>query len=184
VRRVTRFRALGAAAAIALLAGCGGGISAPEPTQQLASAGHSQISLAATNSKLLYIARYSYGDVQIYDSRTLTLIGTISGFTNPRGVAIDSQRNVYVVDQGSNAVNVFHRGATTPFETLDDPDGLIIQVAVGKDGTAYVSNEYSLSLGNGNVVEYPPGNTQPSRRIDDPHFSVVEDVGLDSHNNL
>lgn len=184
MRHVHRFHALGAAAAIALLAGCGGGISAPESTQQFASAGHSQISFAATSSKLLYIARYSYGDVQIYDSRTLTHLGAISGFTNPRGVAVDSQRNVYVVDQGSNTVKVLHRGAATPFETLTDPDGLIIQVAVGKDGTAYVSNEYNLSLGNGNVVEYPPGKTQPSRRIDDRHFSVVEDVGLDSHNDL
>src|SRR5580700_4800755 len=94
MRHVHRFHALGAAAAIALLAGCGGGISAPESTQQFASAGHSQISFAATSSKLLYIARYSYGDVQIYDSRTLTHLGAISGFTNPRGVAVDSQRNV------------------------------------------------------------------------------------------
>jgi hypothetical protein len=38
--------------------------------------------------------------------------------------------------------------------------------------------------GRGNVLEYPPGSTRPTRRIDDRDFSVVEDVGLDSHNNL
>jgi hypothetical protein len=170
---------------MALLAGCGGATTVPEAaTQPVARNEQSRISLDTMNSKLLYIARHSFGDVRIYNSQTLALVGTLSGITDPAGVALDSRRNVYVVDQGLNDVKVFHRGSGTPFETLTDPDGFALQVAVGNDGTAYVTNEYSTHLGNGNVVEYAPGQTKPSRRIDDPHFSVVEDVGLDSHNNL
>ena len=107
----------GAAAAIALLGGCSVGTPLTDSTQQLARARHSQISQVATNSKLLYIARYSYRDVQVYDSRTLAHIGAISGFTNPRGLAVDSRRNVYVVDQGLNTVEVFHRGKTLGIPT-------------------------------------------------------------------
>lgn len=180
----SRFHLLGAAAAFALLAGCGGATSVPEAaTQLIPRSGQNRISLDTTNSKLLYIARYSSGDVRIYNSRTLALVGSLSGITNPQGVALDSRRNVYVVDQGLNVVKVFHRGAGTPFETLTDPDGSALQVAVGNDGTVYLSNEYN-HFGNGNVAEYPPGKTLPNTQIDDPHFSVVEDVGLDSHDNL
>jgi hypothetical protein len=194
VRHVRRFHHLPAVAGIAiLLAGCGGAMQ-PTPLQRwgtvtqamqrVAAGGQSWISPAAKASKLLYIARFSYHDVQIYDSRTLKLIGALSGLTNPQGVALDKQRNVYVVDQGPNVVSVFHRGKTAPFETLTDHDGYLLQVVVGNDGTVYVTDEYNFSLGNGNVIEYAPGATTPSRRIDDRHFNVVEDVGLDSHNNL
>jgi hypothetical protein len=177
-----------------LLPACGGNISgAPAarsaltpavPTLRFAAAGKSWISPAAQRSKLLYISRYSYNDVQIYDSRTLKQVGVISGVTNPQGVALDKRRNVYVADQGANAVEVFHRGQTTPFETLTDSDGYLFQVVVGNDGTVYVSNEYGLSLGNGNVIEYAPGATTPSREITDRHFNLVEDAGVDSRNNL
>ena len=186
MRHATLFHLLGATIAMALLAGCGGAAPVPEAANQIVSArsDRSQISRSATSSKLLYIARYSSDDVRIYDSRTLALVGSLSGIANPVGVALDSRRNVYVVDQGLNVVKVFHRGSGTPFETLTDPDGFAIQVTVGNDGTVYVSNEYNTHLGNGNVVVYPPGETRPNRRIDDSHFSVVEDVGLDSHNNL
>lgn len=159
-------------------------MSVPQAANRPATAGHGWVSLVATGAKLLYIARYSLGDVQIYDSRTLRLIGALAGFANPQGVAVDRRRNVYVVDQGSNAVFVFRRGSTMPFETLTDPDGFALQMAVGSDGAVYLSNEYDNHLGNGNIVEYRPGETRPTRRIDDRDFSVVEDVGLDSHNNL
>lgn len=181
MRHYRLFHLLGATATMALLAGCGGATTVPEvATQPAAHSGQSRISHDATNSKLLYIAIYS--EVQIYDSGTLALVGTLSRI-NPLGVALDSRRNVYVVDQGSNVINVFHRGARAPFETLTDPAGVALQVAVGDDGTVYVTNGYTHG-GNGNVVEYSPGKTRPNRRIDDPHFSVVGDVGLDSHNNL
>jgi hypothetical protein len=145
---------------------------------------HAWISPAAAHARLLYIARYSYGDVKIYDSRTLAFVGDLTGFAYPQGVAVDNDRNVYVVDQGPNAVFVFHRGATTPSETLSDPDGIALQVVVGIDGTVYLSNEYSLTLGNGNVVEYAHRSTSPTLEIKNRQFSVVEDVGLDSKNNL
>lgn len=182
--RYDRFQCIVGAAAIGLLAGCGGAMSAPQALNRPATGSHSWVSRSATGAKLLYVARYSLGNVQIYDSRTLRLVGTLAGFANPQGVAVDGQRNVYVVNQGPNVVFVFRRGSTMPFETLTDPDGIALQTAVGNDGTVYLSNEYNNHLGNGNVLEFPPGETRPTRRIDDRDFSVVEDVGLDSHNNL
>jgi hypothetical protein len=186
--------ALATAVSLGLVDGCTGPRAVFGPPNGTSSAAHAartkvdprpaRIAPNATRAKLLYIARYSFGDVQIYDSRSLGLVGDLTGFTNPRSVAVDDQRNVYVVDQGSNHVFAFHVGATTPFETLTDPDGIAFQVAVGHDGKVYLSNEYSFSLGNGNVAEYASGSTNPTREITNRQFSVVEDVGLDSKNNL
>lgn len=179
-------RFAGALLVVALTAGCSSDRAVPIAVNDipatLRSAGTSVMLSART--KLLYIARYSYGDVQIYDSATLAQVGDITGFTNPQGVAIDSRRNLYVVNQGKNDVLAFHRNVKTPFETLSDPDGIPFQVVAGSDGTVYVTNEYNLSLGNGNVVEYAHGSTSPTGEITNPNFNVVEDVGLDSKNNL
>jgi hypothetical protein len=192
---VLRFqRALRWATAFLLLAGCTGppSASAPKAVTGISSAfvlptaarRPAWISRAASRAKLLYLARYSYGDVKIYDSRTLALVGDLTGFINPQGVALDKQSNLYVVDQGPNEVFVFHRGATTAFRTLTDPDGIALEVVVAHDGTVYLSNEYSPSLGNGNVVVYAPGRNTPTRKITNRDFSVVQDVGLDSSDNL
>lgn len=187
-------RVLVVAAAIVLLVGCAGASRlAPTPTSAARLPGGAALPIAgglswtapsATRSKLLYLARYSYGDVRIYDSQTLALVGDLTGFTNPRGLAVDTKGNVYVTDQAPNKIFAFHRGATAPYRTLTDLDGIVNEVVVGKDGTLYVSNEYDLQLGNGNVIEYAPTGTKPIRKITDPQFSVVEDVGLDSKNNL
>jgi hypothetical protein len=157
--RYDRFQCIVGAAAIWLLAGCGGAMSPPQEANRPATGSHSWVSRGATGAKLLYVARYSLGNVQIYDSRTLRLVGTLAGFANPQGVAVDGRRNVYVVDQGSNVVFVFRRGSTIPFETLTDPDGIALQTAVGNDGTVYLSNEYNNHLGNGTS-----SNIRPARR--------------------
>jgi hypothetical protein len=178
-------RIAGAMFAVVLAAGCSSDHATPSSVGNISAmlGGPRSPVTPATRTKLLYIARYSY-DVQVYDSATLALLGDITGFTNPQGIAIDSRRNLYVVDQGKGDVLVFHRNAKTPFETLSDPDGIPFQVVVRSDGTVYVSNEYNFSLGNGNVAEYAPGSTSPTGEITDPNFNLVEDVGLDSKNNL
>jgi hypothetical protein len=180
VNGTCRFGRIALAPALAFIAGCAGTSQVVTPQQ----AARAPLVPGAMRQKLLYVARYSYGDVRIYDSQTLALVGALTGFSNPQGVALDRARNVYVVDQGPNEVFVFHRGAGKPFETLSDPDGIAFQVVVGNDGRVYLSNEYNFSLGNGNVVEYAPGSTSPTLEITDRKFNVVEDVGLDSKNNL
>lgn len=112
--RYERFQCIVGATAIGLVVGCGGAMSAPQAANRPATGSHSWISRGATGAKLLYVARYSLGNVQIYDSRTLRLVGTLAGFANPQGVAVDGRRNVYVVEQGSNENPRYENAADLP----------------------------------------------------------------------
>ena len=54
----------------------------------------------------VYVTDSKWGSVFIYD-QTLTLTGELKGLVRPLGVAVDSQGNVYVGDDGTDSVEVF-----------------------------------------------------------------------------
>lgn len=169
-------------AALALSAGCS---TAPQPIPDGVSTREKQRTpLEATGGQLLYIAEYFAGDVKIYSLPRVQNVGAITGIEHPQGVAVDPTGNVYVVDQATNNIYVFRKGETRPFKTLIDRKGIAFQVAVGNDGTVYVSNEFNRHLGNGNILEYAHGSRTPTLVLTDPTFSTVEDVALDPNGNL
>jgi hypothetical protein len=138
----------------------------------------------ARRTDVVYVANYFNDNVQIYTLPGLGNIGSIQGIVNPQGLAVDSAGDLYAVDQNANDVLVFHKGKKTPFRTLSDRTGIAFQVAVGRDGTVYLTNEFNNNLGNGNVNEYAPGHNMPTNTLHDRRFNTVEGVGLDSKNNL
>lgn len=168
--------------AIAISLGASGCASA-----QQAGLGRPQLSSlegGARRTAVVYVANYFNDNVQIYALPGLGNIGSIQGIANPQGLAVDGAGDLYVVDQNANDVLVFRKGEKAPFRTLADANGIAFQVAVGRDGTVYLTNEFNTHLGNGNVNEYPPGSTHPSKTLHDRRFNTVEGVGLDSKNNL
>jgi hypothetical protein len=174
-----RFRGLSAIVIATTLAGCA---SAPQVGLEQPPL-HERESVARRTA-VVYVANYFNDNVQIYSLPGLGNIGSIQGITNPQGLAVDRAGNLYVVDQNANDVLIFHKGATAPFRTLSDRNGIAFQVAVGRDGTVYLTNEFNNNLGNGNVNEYAPGSKTPTKTLHDHRFNTVEGVGLDSRNNL
>ncbi len=76
----------------------------------------------------------------------------LAQLNNPRSVAVDSLRNIYVADSGNNAVRMITPGGviSTVFGQLNDPS----YVAVGPDGSVYVAD-----AGNNRVLRLSPGGT-------------------------
>jgi sugar lactone lactonase YvrE len=174
-----RVRSIVAIAIATVLAGC---TAAPHVGLGQRPLGERESGLRRID--VVYVANYFNDNVQIYALPGLGNIGMIQGITNPQGLAVDRTGNLYVVDQNANDVLVFHKGKKVPFRTLTDTNGIAFQIAVGRDGTVYLTNEFDNNLGNGNVNEYAPGSTQPSKTLHNSRFNTVEGVGLDSNNNL
>ena len=122
--------------------------------------------------------------VNIYLQKTPhTMVGQLTGFTEPQGMAVDKSANLYVTNTGGADVLVFAPGASTPFLTLDDSGKLPVGVAVDTDGTVYVSNirkpdnpvrlntaSQPDSAGTG-IVVYRKGATKPFRKLTDAGIS-------------
>ena len=192
-----------AAAYVSSLAGCaGGGLAAAPPAggalpslaqsrqqnSQKASAldlRKSWISPAAKSTSLLYVSDGEENLVLIYPATAHNKfpIGQLTGFDIAAGLAVDQSGNLYVADVVNELVKVYHRGTTSPFETLN-VHGYPYGEAVDNAGNVYVAVAQTGPV-QGFVAIYPPGATEPTSTLNDPSrgFSPV-DVALDSQDNV
>ncbi len=75
----------------------------------------------------------------IADSRAGTLLPVGSGFNNPLGIALDGDGNLFVADQGNNAVKeVLASGGYTTVNTLGSGFTGPTAVAVDASGNVFV----------------------------------------------
>ncbi|HXO17423.1 MAG TPA: hypothetical protein VN909_04575, partial [Candidatus Dormibacteraeota bacterium] len=127
-------RVLIAAAAAAMLSGCGFGSS---PAGAFAAAGApgvaSQASASRAGSWMLPEAR---GESLVYVSDTWDIglvyvfsypggkhVGTLTGFYNPTGECVDKHGDVWVLNMSPEVIVEYAHGGTSPIATLDDPVG-------------------------------------------------------------
>ena len=70
--------------------------------------------------------------VEIYDPAKLKAgpCGSITGFGIPSGLAVDAAGNLWVTDASAKQTFEFAPGASAPVATLDDPNGVPVDVAV------------------------------------------------------
>jgi 6-phosphogluconolactonase (cycloisomerase 2 family) len=179
-------------AGLLLLGGCAGGNSPLAPAAgmpQAREATRTRSDLAPdAGAPKLYVSDLVDSIIYVYSLGNLAQPRRIitKGIMNPQGLAVDYSRQLYVANQGTaNDVTVYPPGKSKPSITYQSqyfsgPDA----VAIGKDGTVYVSN-YS----NGTVVEFPPGQQTPSLTITLPGTTQSEPDGpqglaLDASNNL
>jgi len=82
-----------------------------------------------------------------------------SGFSNPRGIAVDASGNLYLLDKGSNTLKKISMasGATTVVATgLANPYGVAIDAA----GNIYVAD--APAGNNTSIIKYPAGGGAPA----------------------
>ena len=174
-------------------AGCGGssiapGTSALPAAAPLARGAGSWMSPDAKRAKeLLYVAdptgspSYS-GVIDVFQLRGLKykLVGKIEDDNYPDGMTTDAAGNLYVTDMGvategpaPGDIKVYPKGGTQYVRLIVPAYWTPFDIAVGKDGTLYVSNIAPLaSFSPGSVSIYPPMASQPSRTLEFSNFQV------------
>jgi hypothetical protein len=153
-----------------LLAGCSGSqvgspvspMSAKAPQQSAfrqSGPTTSWMNRPDARTRLAYISDVLTNSVSVFDLDG-TLQGQIGSLSNPQGLFVDSKHNLWVANGGANNVLGFARGATTPFDTLNDTGAGPLDVTMCPNGAIYVAGSNSTA-----IEVYPRGSTSPTRSL-------------------
>jgi hypothetical protein len=202
------YRVLLGAIVLALpsLAACGGpspsSFSAAPPltrdrtTGAIPASSGPRMDASACGRSVVYVTSYN-NSVYIYDQMHNANMpcGQITGVTNPQGLFVDKQRDLWVAISGNcktqfSSVLEFAPGNSTPVKTLQDSAGSASDVAVDNaSGTVYVTNFFNYTngciSGNNGVVEvYANGSTSPTATLSDPHMNYAFNDAVDNNGNV
>lgn len=126
--------------------------------------------------RLLYISDWYGSGVLIYSQYPHhKVVGFIDTSPyQPNSVHVDAANDLWVAlnttgPDGTPSVYVYHRGQTTPYRVLTGIPQIPVNVAVGPDGTAYVTDENNGSGSGANVSVYAPGSDTPTSKLSDPN---------------
>ncbi len=85
------------------------------------SHGGSWMAPNVSGSDLLYVSDNYTDDVYVYAYPSKTLVGTLTGFSDPIGNCVDASGNVWIVEAIARDVVEYAHGGTTPIATLAVP---------------------------------------------------------------
>lgn len=152
--------ALSVAVAAALLAGCGAlplGLSKGQDDTALPiSAPGAMVLPEARSSSLLYVSDDINTDIYMFSYPKGRPVGTLTGFTAPRGLCVDRSGNVFITDQGASDIVEYAHGGTKPINTLKDPRYPLACSVDRSTGNLAVVDE------RGSVSIYPGATGQPT----------------------
>ena len=132
---------------------------------------------------LLYVSAVTPCDcVLIYRRDRAKLIGAINLTVVPLGITTDSTGTLYVsytAENGFFGVAEYPPGSTSPSKTLSVPE-YPSDVAVGANGTVYVSNRFPVP----NVSIYANGSTTPTSKLFDSAAVTGYGISVDVKGNI
>jgi hypothetical protein len=153
--------------------GCSSSPGIPGPTQPFTAslrAGHEAPSPNAKSKDLLYVSEFNNGygtTVNIYDatdySNPAPVGQIIDGISGPVGLAIDRQGTLYVANYGSQSVQEYKQGETSPFLTVRKGLRTPELVAVSEQGELAVANLPLRSRSS--IAFFDAGQRTPSRVV-------------------
>jgi len=175
--------------------GCGARNASPDTTGVLpptsARRAPSWISPNAKSAKeLLYVADPFLGNIDIFSMQGLkaTLVGQIADSDGPDGMTTDAAGNLYVTDEGvategpaAGDIKIYPKGSTIYSRYIVPAKWVPFDVAVGSDGTMYVSNIAPIGyFSPGSVSVYMPGASVPARVL---HLKSFQAYGIALHHH-
>ncbi|HLY03546.1 MAG TPA: hypothetical protein VKR56_13760 [Candidatus Cybelea sp.] len=182
-------KTLCAAAAIAVLAGCGSEVA---PTggapQSHAALGKSWMLPEAKNEALLYVSNLGNGTVTIYAYPQGKLIGTLTGFSQPDGECVDEIGDVFITNFKTSKIIEYPHGRSKPNATITDSDGHPQNCSVNPiNGDLAVDNAYTASNGAGSISLYGYEHRRGWHLLQtysDSRLPYVDSSGYDYSGNL
>jgi hypothetical protein len=131
---------------------------------------------------LLYAADWYNGDVYVYDYKTGTLVGTLTGFDEPMGSCEDAKGDVWITSfDGNNAIEYAH-GGTSPLKTLATL-GYSNGCSISPHGDLAVTNVFAGS-GAGNVQIFKNASGSPTEFANASQCYYLSPAGYDDKGNL
>lgn len=195
-----------AAAALAVLAACGGSQS-PSALTPGNPAGFDAVNYAAVPApvlrnvaphpnrgkswvspdvkgapRLLFISDYGASDVLIFTMPDMALKATLTGFSYPEGECTDKSGNIWITNTGAFQILEISRTGSL-LKTISDSYGYPSSCAFDKNGNLAVANIESSTAGAGSIVVY--ANATGSGTVyTNSSFFLYFFVGYDPNGNL
>jgi hypothetical protein len=175
--------ALGVMAAVAFLAGCGGGglqsssSFVSSSAQRLASVTYTSVRApkikpdhhkpwvspdVKSAHRLLFISDDSSNDVYIFTMPAMQLKGTLTGFDGPQGMCSDKQGNIWVVNTGTSQGLKYSRTGHL-LGSVSDPSGAPAGCAINPINGDLALSETRGTSGAGGIEIYHNGSGSPTR---------------------
>jgi hypothetical protein len=175
-------------AALALLAGCGGGSSQSGviPASVHPMQGHAKAWMspdAKKKSKLLYVSAFNGDHVDVYDFPSDTQVGTLTGFSSPNGQCVDAKGDVYITDGGTGVVSEYAHGGQTPIKTYTTSGGAY-GCSVDRKGDLAVTDFTGPSYTAGSITVFRKGSGKGIVYDDPVNCYYIWPGGYDDKGNL
>lgn len=120
--------------------------------------------LAKHQKPLLYAASFTTSTIFVFDqsekSPASPKYTITSGLEYPNGITTDTAGNLYVTNEGSNALTIYAPGGSTPAVTITTGMNVPFDVAVDSGGNIFVANDPSGQ--SPYINEYLAGQTSPA----------------------
>jgi len=172
----------------ALLASCSGPQTprgAPEAMPQSRAhtdRGASWIPTDAAKDSLLFVSDEGTSDVYVYSLSKDRLVGTLTGFSEPRGVCLNKAGDIWITNAGESNLLEYAPGGSEPIGSLDDPGEYPVDCSVNTvTGDLSASNIISVKEGPGSLSVYRTGIGVPAIA---PAFAHTYNDAYDPAGNL
>ncbi|HET9343565.1 MAG TPA: hypothetical protein VFO25_11695 [Candidatus Eremiobacteraceae bacterium] len=139
----------------------------------------------AGGAPFTYVSEPECGCVLVYSASRARFIGLISGdFVNPEGITTDSNDALYVTDavrdaNGNFEIDEYAAGSLQRTNLLFAPQQPV-DVAVGADGTVYVSTTGAIPA----IFVYAKGSQNPMSQLLDPNAVAGWGIAINDKQNI
>ncbi len=131
-----------------------------------------------------FVSDYNNNAVYVLNASG-TVTATLTGFTNPEGLATDSAGDLYVANTGAqNVVELAPPYTGPPLATFNDSGEYPGDVAVDANGNLAVTNLETTAGAAGNIVFYRAGSTSPTGSASSPTFTSPRFCAFDKYGDL
>jgi hypothetical protein len=143
---------------------------------------HAFVKVNAKGGESIVVSDASNNVVDIFDAAG-EQTAQLTGFSQPQGLGLDKQGNLYVADTSNGRIQVYAPGFTSAPKTIDDPGQSPASVAIDRQGNLAVANILTASGASGSVSFFDNAGSLLTT-LSNPSFAKVIFDAFDRNGNL
>jgi hypothetical protein len=178
-------------ASCGLLTSCSGsggpqswGVTGPSAPEGSAARAGSWMSPDAKRADLLYVSDLNANAVVVYDYKTGTQVGLLTGFAEPAGQCVDAQGDVWITNAIGDQVMEYAHGGIAPLQVLTT-DGSGVGCSIDpRTGDLAVANSFSSLWSTGDIQIFKHASGTPADYTNAVACGAFYPPGYDDKGNL